>query len=415
MSFLPNKITNKLQINYKHGEVRNLRQKKIVKNEFAFVYIRISHNSKTDYIKTNFQVSSAQVKNMDLIHYPIISKISVIITDYIEKLNRVRSEFMNVGEVKKYLLLEDDAISFSEFANSIIREYSKKGKDGSASNYRNALNSLQRCLGKDNLSFTDVSTKSIALWLKSLENTSNSKNKYPILIKKIFNDGLIEFNDYDNNIFRIKHNPFMKNIIPKTDVPIKQSIGRDEIIKLFTFDATLSLKEYKVPLAVDVAMLVFHLAGINTADLYTLNNSNLKKGKLCYNRLKTKDRRSDKSYIEITIPPEIKHLLKKYKGTDRLFNFSERYYTHQQFNKTVNEGLKDISTILEINKVTSYAFRHSWATIAQNKCHAGTDEIAFCLNHSSAHKVTDSYIEKDFSRIDVINRKVIDYLYQKND
>ena len=125
--------------------------------------------------------------------------------------------------------------------------------------------------------------------------------------------------------------------------------------------------------------------------------------------------RGDKSYIEITVPIEINHLLEKYKGNGRLFNFSERYCTHQQFNKTINQGLEDISNKLEINKVTSYAFRHSWATIAQNKCNVGTDEIAFCLNHSSAHKVTDSYIEKDFSRIDVINRKVIDYLYQKID
>ena len=168
-------------------------------------------------------------------------------------------------------------------------------------------------------------------------------------------------------------------------------------------------------MAIDVAMLVFHLAGINTADLYTIKKSNLKKGKLCYNRLKTKDRRGDKSYIEITVPVEIKHLLAKYKGNDLLFNFSERYYTHQQFNKSVNQGLEDISKKLEIDKVTSYAFRHSWATIAQNKCNAGTEEVAFCLNHSSAHKVTDNYIEKDFSRIDVLNRKVIDYFYRKTD
>lgn len=57
----------------------------------------------------------------------------------------------------------------------------------------------------------------------------------------------------------------------------------------------------------------------------------------------------------------------------------------------------------------------SFTTIAQNKCNTGTDEVPFCLNHFSAHRVTDNNIEKDFSRIDVLNRKVIDYLYRKTD
>ena len=183
-------------------------RKIISKNEFAYAYIRMSHNSKTDYIKTPFQVNYSQVKNFEITHFPSISKISVIITEYIEKLNRIKSEYMTVQEVKKYLILDDEGISFTDFANSVIVNYSKKGKDSSANNYRFALNSLQRSMGKDNISCSDISTKSIAKWIKSLENTSNSKNKYPLLIKKIFNDGLIEFNDYDRNIFLIKHNPF---------------------------------------------------------------------------------------------------------------------------------------------------------------------------------------------------------------
>lgn len=166
-------------------------RKNISKNEFAYAYIRISHNSKTDYIKTPFQVNYSQVKNFEITHFPTISRMSVIITEYVEKLNRIKSEYMSVQEVKKYLLLDNEDISFTDFANSVIVSYSKKGKDSSANNYRFALYSLQRSIGKENLSFSDISTKSIAKWIKSLENTSHSKNKYPLLIKKIFNDGLI--------------------------------------------------------------------------------------------------------------------------------------------------------------------------------------------------------------------------------
>lgn len=150
----------------------------------------------------------------------------------------------------------------------------------------------------------------------------------------------------------------MKNTIPRPEITKKQSLSKDVILDIFSFDTSLSLKEQKVPMAIDVALMVFHLAGINTADLYTLEKSNLKKGKLCYNRLKTKDRRGDKSYIEITVPIEIKHLLEKYKGKDRLFNFSERYYTHQQFNKSVNQGLEDISKKLGIDKMRLFIYNN---------------------------------------------------------
>ena len=61
-----------------------------------------------------------------------------------------------------------------------------------------------------------------------------------------------------------------------------------------------------------------------------------------------------------------------------------------------------------------YAFRHSWATIAQNHCGASTEMVAFCLNHSSAHKTTEGYIRKDYKPIDVLNEKVIKYLSYKN-
>ena len=93
-------------------------RKIISKNEFAYAYIRMSHNSKTDYIKTPFQVNYSQVKNFEITHFPSISKISVIITEYIEKLNRIKSEYMTVQEVKKYLILDDEGISFTTIAQN---------------------------------------------------------------------------------------------------------------------------------------------------------------------------------------------------------------------------------------------------------------------------------------------------------
>ena len=37
------------------------------------------------------------------------------------------------------------------------------------------------------------------------------------------------------------------------------------------------------------------------------------------------------------------------------------------------------------------------------------DDVATSLNHKSGYNVTDTYVKKDWSRIDKANRKVIDF------
>ena len=89
------------------------------------------------------------------------------------------------------------------------------------------------------------------------------------------------------------------------------------------------------------------------------------------------------------------------------------YKSNNSFNKYLNEGLKDFCKIAEVDAVSTYTFRHSWATIAQNQCGASTELVGFALNHASAHRVTEGYIKKDFSPIDVLNEKVIKCVFDK--
>ena len=87
-----------------------------------------------------------------------------------------------------------------------------------------------------------------------------------------------------------------------------------------------------------------------------------------------------------------------------LLAFSERYVSGSDFVKNVNKGLKAICEELGVEKVTTYTFRHSWATIAQNNCGASTELVTFALNHASVHKITEGYICKDYSPIDDLNK-----------
>jgi integrase len=76
--------------------------------------------------------------------------------------------------------------------------------------------------------------------------------------------------------------------------------------------------------------------------------------------------------------------------------------------------LETICRALEIERVTCYSFRHSWATIAQNDCGASTALVAFALNHATEYRITKGYIKTDFSPIDRLNEQVLEMIFDSN-
>ena len=211
----------------------------------------------------------------------------------------------------------------------------------------------------------------------------------------------------------------MRVKIPKERAPEKRSVEGDVIRKVLTSNVSFLKSRENISrkeMAQDVAWIIFCLAGINVADLYNLKETalNRKNWKLCYNRKKTRDKSGSGAYTEITVPETIRHLFEKYVGEKgKLFVFSKRFSDENGFVKSVNKGLKAICDELGIEEtVTTYTFRHSWATIAQNECGASTELVAFALNHSSVHKMTEGYIRKDYTPIDKLNKKVIEFVFK---
>ena len=81
----------------------------------------------------------------------------------------------------------------------------------------------------------------------------------------------------------------------------------------------------------------------------------------------------------------------------------------------ISNGLRFIVTYLLTAAlwVLFHVARHSWATIARNECGISMDDVAMALNHKSGHDVTDTYVKKDWGRIDKANRAVIDFVFGK--
>ena len=380
------------------------------------VLIRVTHNRVAKYINTNKTVHKTQLRNKEIKDATILSYCSNLIKVYAERLNMVDIVNWSVDEVVTYLLNMDEDISFSKYARKYVREMAVyRGMERNSKNYKWAYQSLEKFAGSDDIMFSRLTTKFIHDWIKTLESTSRAKEMYPVCIRMMYNAAMEEYNDYDKNIIRIKLQPFRKITIPKADIPEKRALNIDVLRCFFNGkNPETKLKSSLPELSRDVAEMVFCLAGMNTADIFELKKSNLKEGILCYQRQKTKKYRRDGAYLEVKIPDRLIPLFNKYKDevdSEYLLNFNKRYQDSNCFNINVNHGLKAYCEYNGLPKMCIYNFRHTWATIAQNHCGASTAEVGFALNHASAHKVTEGYIQKDYSPISLLNEKVIKYLF----
>ncbi len=374
------------------------------------VFVRVTHKRDARYINTGKAVDKSKLRKGEIKDPDILSYCSNLIRGYNDRLNAVEISNWDIHEVISYLQRIDEDISFSQYARKYVFEMATiRNMVRNAKNYRWAYQSLEKFAGTNNIMFSKLTSKFIQDWINFLSGTNRAKEMYPTCIRMIYNAALEEYNDYDKNIIRIKLQPFRKIEIPKADVPEKRALDIP-ILQKFFYGAIpeTKLKASLPELSRDVAEMVFCLAGMNTVDLFELKKENLKGEVLCYHRQKTKKFRRDGAYLEVKIPTRLLPLFEKYKSNnDYLLNFAERYQDSNCFNINVNSGLKPYCNYNGLPNVCIYNFRHSWATIAQNNCGASTAEVGFALNHSSAHRVTEGYIKKDYSPISMLNEKVI--------
>lgn len=389
------------------------------------VYIRVSQGSGTvSYIKTSFVVSDRGLKKtytktgkekIEVSDVKVVRECMNEIAGYVRRLNDVNYDKMTIQEIVKFLQDGETELSFSEYAEEYINDMKKADRGNSAENYVMATKRLHEFIGKDNILFNDLTFATLCSWIDSLLDGPRKRNLYPTCIKTMYKAAMLKYNDDDRDIIRIRKNPFDRIKIPANRPAKKRSTEIDNIRTFFKTEVRERFNKdlTKEKISQDVCKLIFCLAGINTADLYDLPLNALQGDLLCYNRKKTRDKSLSGAYTEIKVPEVVKHLFEEYKGTKRLFLFSERYVSADIFSDVISRGCKEVRIKANLKRITPYSFRHSWATIAVNNCNASMDDVAFALNHSSRHRVTNIYIRPDYTRIDRLNKKVLDKVFGK--
>ena len=409
------------------------------------VSIRVYWNKKTGYISTEYYATIQQISQRK---GSFELKDTLIIAELTKRIEQFEKEKIKLGtDIYKYSAKdlirhyediihkrEDEVIDFIKFGRDYCK-VEKNKKDGKVvSRTTTTLNALEDFTPKG-LPIRNLTSK----FLKSFQDYLQKERKitrinqlgrevtttkkpcsditvigYMTDIRTLFNAALGHYNDDETDIVKIFHYPFKKYKLPTIPETKKRNISKEEILKILKA-TDKELQSTRAILARDTFILSFLLIGTNFKDLYNLTPTDYQDERITYMRSKTKKRRKDNATISIKVESRAKKIIDKYKIKDKnyLFPFYKQYSTSHIFVSNINKGLKTVAEICGIDaELTTYYARHSWATIARNKCKISKSDIDECLNHvDSNNKMADIYIERDWSIIDESNRKVIDYIF----
>lgn len=401
------------------------------------VKIRFTLDRKIKRISTSIFVKSSDLnKNGDLKRNTSTYKeIEKLILTYQLKCQEMQVDVHNYSleTIVKNLLdnRKHEKIDFIEFSREWIKTTQIKG----AINYSTAINSFIRFLKRDSLDITDLNAKLLKDYTNYLQTEYREKSEllkrkgmrvpsnrmlslYLGAIRHLYKEAQMKYNDYENNKIIISDALFKVFKVPKQQVTRKRAISKTQLLAIFNLQyRTAKLKSNnfnRFNLAKDTFILSFCLMGINSVDLYEATL--FKKGRIIYERTKTKERREDSARMEIDVPPIVNKLMQKYKDLTgkRVFNFYQHYSDRTSFNRAINLGLKEIGKIIGVDDLEFYAARHTWATLAVNEVGIDKYTVHSALNHLDSNmRVTDIYIQRNFAIENNANKKVVEYVFNK--
>lgn len=382
-----------------------------VKTSEAALKVAVSHLSKTAYIPLEISLKPSQwdAKGCKVTQHPkrksLNDAISAKLLEYKVVLSEVAEKYdldtLSANELRDVLVdwKNSDKIRIDD--NCVMSVFGRfvEHKTGRTKNlYECTEKKIRAFLGNeaDRLRFEQVNVEWLHRFNDYLAQTAPSANSRSIHMRNfraIFNyaiDNEITTN-YPFRRFKIKGEPTRKR---NFDVDTLRAIFNADVLDPW-------MVRYR-----DLFKLTFMLIGINFVDLCNLKD--VRNGRIEYVRAKT-----HKLY-SIKLEPEIEAIIAKYRGDIHLLNYMDTYKDYRSFYMNTCTGLKAIrerlaeKNIVNIDTLTTYWARHSWATIAAS-LDIPKETIAAALGHSS-HTVTDIYIEFDYRKVDEANRRVLNWV-----
>lgn len=376
------------------------------------VKMRVTLNRKSKFITTSEVASPGQItRSLRIKDSALMQRLRDLegrMRKAISALDMYTLDGMTVDEVISYMekrINGDFRLDFFQFWPEAVADKPK----GSRDNYMIAMRNFQRFLGVESFDISNVSAKlmrSYEAWLeKNYGKGARAVTMYTGAVKHVHSLARKRFNDDEAGDVLIR-NPFAFYVPPKSKATRHRNVEAAVIQEMIDCRKSLSGTERR---AVDAFLLSFGLMGMNCPDLLSCRPP--KDGVIIYNRQKTRDRRDDRAEMRVRIEDCIRPLYDEWKDCDgeHCFIFHRLHANFRQMNWMLCKALAQYRKRKGIPEggLSFYSARHTWASLAYS---IGIDKsvINDCLCHTEeAMKVTDIYINKDWSVLWNANLRVL--------
>lgn len=312
-----------------------------------------------------------------------------------------RGEFTS-GDVIAGYRARNDMSNFFIYADYRISELIRAGKNGTAANYRSAVNAFGHFVGSRDLSLNAITKKTIEAFIDSrgvLKNNPNTIHFYVKQLRAIYNKA------DDEGYVHAVYNPFHKIRLKGSKSP-KRAISKSEVGKIAALE--LEGEHAHKALARDLFLFSIYTRGMSFVDMCYLRKENIFGNMLVYRRRKTDQ------LLQVKIEPPLKALLRKYGDNSSpyllpMLRSDDSYKGYRYIQRRLNKRIRELGDRLGFDfPLTFYVARHTWATFAHEKG-VPVSVISESMGHTS-EKTTHLYLASlSHKVIDKANKAVINY------
>lgn len=319
--------------------------------------------------------------------------------------NAIIDDFIKTGKPFNLTEFEERYKGLNKIVPTVFEFFETRINEMKAQNHlANSVvyDSDRRVLGKfhpnKNLAFTDIDYKFLTRYegfLKERGNNGGGIANHMRTLRALINEA-IKRGYFSKELYpyrdKFNSNGYTFSHIKSDARP--RALSEKDMQKIKDFPLT----EYPdLNFGYKIFMFTYYSRGMNITDIAKLKKSNLYNNRINYTRTKTE------KPLSVLLSKPLTDIIKEFENpnSDYLFPIlNETYQTAQEIKtrianmtKQVNERLKKIAKILEINvNLTTYVSRHTYATTLKRKG-VGISKISELLGHSE-ESTTTAYLKK---------------------
>lgn len=310
------------------------------------------------------------------------------------------------------------------FTLSVLQELENEGRFGTAHVYRSTLNAFTAYWHErhtqDSIplkkAFTAATLKDFELHLQERMLKMNTISTYMRMLRALYFRALKR-----RAVFYVPG--LFDHVYTGTRTDVKRALPPDEMGQLLD---SSSVHNHELEEAQIWFALLFMLRGMPFIDLARLRKCDLQGDTITYHRQKTGQ------LLIVRLTPQASKLIQDCadhnpdspyllsilwnadEQTHLPYGSQQEYHHYQNVLRSFNRRLKKLARALKIKGgLSSYAARHTWATIAFHR-NFTTGIISNALGHSST-KITETYLKPfEMDELDKMNKVVISYTRSYN-